>query len=100
MNSSAKIYILHRVAELARRNGLSVADADAHLELEFADNRSQMHLLKFENEPTNAETLGKFNRVLALLGCDEDGIARAPSLAAMEQRVERAIDLSPRLRTR
>lgn len=97
--NSARIYLMFRVAELARRNGLSPCDAEGELSVAFDSNGENGHeKLEFGSCPTDPEKERKFERMMDLLGCRETCEITTVDLGQMEEIVERAIDRSPRTR--
>ena len=100
MVSSAEIALLGRIAELAIRLGLRPSDADATLRfVDDAEDRDKRHeRLEFAGEPPG-EAGQKFDKMMELLGCD-DCVLKTNRLRDMEDIVERAIALAPRVRAK
>jgi len=94
--TAVEIYILSKVAELAKRMNLPVSDANASLHY---DEKTGEPVLSFESLPIDRDKNEKFEKICELLGC-EDGILRTASTWDMEQAVESALSRAPRERKR
>ena len=106
MTSSAEIEILRKCADLAKRNGLRVSEANAII-LDGDDH----HILRLSEYPEDQEKSEKYGKMLSQLGLpDSDRLVahvglsypeiKVEELSELEDIVDRALSLAPRARTR
>jgi hypothetical protein len=105
--NSAYIALLYRVSELARRYGLRPSEAEAAIDFVHLDPNGQInpegniaqYRLSFDlDPPDDPEKAGRFLKMKAALGCEGDHID-STFLSDMEDIVDRAISLAPKLRS-
>ena len=96
MVSSAEIYVLGKIAELAKRYQLSASDADAILDY-IDDDNNGFFKLSFQSNPTDGEKQVQLDKMLNALGCKRH-VLTANNIFDMEEIVENALSLAPRSR--
>jgi len=98
---SSRVALLYRISELARRYGLRPSEASATFEFVFDDPNSagEYFKLSFDGYPTDHDVREKFLKMKAALGCEGSAII-ADDMSEIEDKVEEAIALAPRVRGR
>lgn len=102
MSSSAEVYVLYTVAELAKRFGLRASEADA--DIVFVDSDKDplgqgYYGLRFDSVPIGQEKGERFEQFEAHLGV-QDGMVKVRHIIELEDLVETALATAPRARFR
>jgi hypothetical protein len=97
-NSSAELAVLLDIAELSKRCGLRPSDTDALIDFDMDREDGGDYLLSFVWGPESDDpNLQKFRELLDIKSTDH---VFADSMRDFEDRVEKALSLAPRARTR
>lgn len=101
MAHSGEVWVLNKIAELAKRCGVSPAVADISLSLQFPDNYSYHYsIMGVSGVAHTPQEEAAIEKMWSLLGLDGSGCGKAADLREVEERVDRALSLAPRARSR
>lgn len=101
MQSIAETAIMLNIIELARRCGLKPSQVDGYLEYHDEDKNSGISgFYQVEFFSQSSEEPEKTERFFNLLGMVDTWTLRGPELEDLEEKLEQALSLAPRDRTR
>jgi hypothetical protein len=96
---SSDVALLMRIAELARRYGMRPSEADAYITFSQKGHDLGCYRLTFPNMAMPG--IGpRYDKMLATLGVNSNGILEAEDFRVLEDAVERAMSLAPRMVSR
>lgn len=99
--STGDYWNLGRIAEIAERCGVSPNVADVLVEFPENDNDSAYcHLQGVDGGASNENEEKKVNQVWSLLGLDDTGYRKIEFPHELDEIIDRALSLAPRIRSR
>lgn len=98
--STGDYWNLGRIAEIAKRCGVSPIIADVLVEFPEADDSAYCHLCGVDGGASNENEENKVKQVWSLLGLDEAGYRKIESPHELDEIIDRALSLAPRIRSR
>jgi hypothetical protein len=101
MSSIAEIGIANSIIELARRCGLKPSQVDGNIEFHLFDSEpSRRSFYQVEFFSNSSEEPEKTEKFFKLLGMENTWTLTGPDLEDIEEKLEKALALAPRERTR